>query len=265
MRQTLHRATPPRLLLALTLAIPGTVLAYDTRDAIRDCEARLRSDYGLIDLRDAQAVQLPGDKTYRVEGKTKIDGQKYPWTCEIQRRRVVDVQYEERRPPRRGDSSGGGSSGGGGAPEVVPRRSGELEVRMPSGCTALYDRDGTLITRDSRCNSNDRRRAEDAVDAYLLRQGRGQGGGRSNEDGYGRGGQDQSGDERSGGYGPGRGGPPPEIMIGRNGEAEAVFRNDCVVYYDRRGRRTDARPNCNDRQLDTADQAIRAYRREQGL
>jgi hypothetical protein len=261
MRQNPHRATPTRLLLALALAVPGTVLAYDTKDAIRDCEARLRSDYGLIDLRDAQAVQLPGDKTYRVEGKTKIDGQKYPWTCEIQRRRVVDVQYEERRPPRRG-----GSSGGGGTPEVVPRRSGELEVRMPSGCTALYDRDGALISRGSSCNSNDRRRAEDAVDAYVREQGYG-GGRNSNreEDGYDRGGRDQSGDERGGGYGPDRGGPPPEIMVGRNGEAEAVFRNNCVVYYDRRGRRTEALPNCNDRQLDKADQSMRAYRREQGL
>lgn len=260
MRQNPRSVTPTRLLLALTLAIPGTVLAYDTRDAIRDCESRLRSDYGLIDLRDEQVVQLPGDKNYRVEGKTKIDGQKYPWTCEIQRRRVVDIQYDERRPPRRG-----GGSGGGDAPEVVPRRSGELEVRMPSGCTALYDREGTLITRDSRCNSNDRRRAEDAVDAYLLGQGRGQGGGRGREGGYDRGGRDQYGDERGSGYGSGRGGPPPEIMIGRSGEAEAAFRNDCVVYYDRRGRRTDARPNCNDRQLDTADQAMRDYRREQGL
>ncbi|QGU32459.1 hypothetical protein [Thermochromatium tepidum] len=261
MRQPPRTTAQTRLLLALILAVPTTALAYNTRDAIRDCEARLRSDYGLIDLRDEQVVQLPGDKNYRVEGKTKIDGRKYPWTCEIQRRRVVEVQYEGRRPPS------GGGSGGSGAPEVVPRRSGELEVRLPSGCTALYDREGTLITRSSNCNSSDRRRAEDAVDAYLLQQGRGQGGGRGNEDGYGRDGRDQSGDERSGRYEPrpDRGGPPPEIMMDRNGEAEAVFRNDCVVYYDRLGRRTEARPNCNDRQLDIADQAMRDYRRAQGL
>ncbi|MGQ9660220.1 MAG: hypothetical protein ACUVQI_05990 [Thermochromatium sp.] len=115
-----HRGiTPTRLLFALTLALPGIVLAYNTRDAIRDCEARLRSDYGLIDLRDEQVVQLPGDKNYRVEGKTRIDGRKYPWTCEIQRRRVVDVQYDGRRPP-----GVGGVSGGSDAPEVVPRLGG---------------------------------------------------------------------------------------------------------------------------------------------
>jgi hypothetical protein len=57
---------------------------------------------------------------------------------------------------------------------------------------------------------------------------------------------------------------PPEIIAGRNGEAEVVFRNNCVVYYNARGRRTDSLPSCRDRQIHRADEALAAYRREQG-
>jgi hypothetical protein len=58
---------------------------------------------------------------------------------------------------------------------------------------------------------------------------------------------------------------PPEIIAGRNGEAEVVFSNNCVVYYNDRGRRTDSQRACRDRQLRQADEAMAAYRREQGL
>ena len=42
-----------RLLLTLTLATPGLALAYDEKDAIRDCESHIRSEYSITDLRDA--------------------------------------------------------------------------------------------------------------------------------------------------------------------------------------------------------------------
>ncbi|MBK5966286.1 hypothetical protein CCR95_19900 [Thiocystis minor] len=228
-KQTHSLPTHLGVLLALAIAAPGAVFAYDNKDAIRDCESRLGRDYGLTDLRGARAVQLPGEKNYKVEGQAKVDGNKYPWTCEIANRRVVDVEYRGRRP----------SHASGGRPEIMLRRAGEIEVRMPSGCTARYDRDGELITRSSGCSQNDRRRADDAANAYFREQGH-------------HGGWHDDGDR------------PPRIIAGKNGESEAVFRNDCVVYYDRRGRRTEALPKCNSSQLMMADQAMRAYRREQG-
>ena len=41
-----------------------------------------------------------------------------------------------------------------GEPEVVSRSSGEVEVRMPSGCVALYDKSGGHITRGSSCSTD---------------------------------------------------------------------------------------------------------------
>ena len=229
-KQTQSVPTPLGILLVLALAAPGAAFAYDNRDAVRDCESRIGRDYGLTDLRDARAVQLPGEKNYKVTGQAKVDGTKYPWTCEIANRRVVDVQYRGRRP----------SQASGGRPEILPRRGGEIEVRMPSGCTSRYDRDGDLITRGSGCSQNDRRRADAAADDYFREQGHHGGGGHEGSD------------------------RPPRVIAGKNGESEVVFRNDCVVYYDRRGRRTEALPKCNSSQLMKADQAMRAYRREQG-
>ncbi|AFL75118.1 hypothetical protein [Thiocystis violascens] len=228
-KQTQPLPTHLGVLLVLTLTAPSAAFAYDNKDAIRDCESRLGRDYGLTDLRDARAVQLPGEKNYKVEGQAKIDGKKYPWSCRVADRRVVDVEYRGRRP----------SQSSGGRPEILPRRGGEIEVRMPSGCTSRYDRDGDLITRSSGCSQSDRRHADDAADDYFREQGR-RGGGSWHDDG-----------DR-----------PPRVIAGKNGESEVVFRNDCVVYYDRRGRRTEALPRCNGNQLMEADQAMRAYRRE---
>jgi hypothetical protein len=127
----------------------------------------------------------------------------------------------------------------GGVPEVAPRPSGEVEVRMPSGCVALYDSSGSLITRGSSCSASDRRRADEAAASYFREQGA----------------SDHSGE----------GGTPPEIMMGKNREAEVIFKNNCVVYYDARGRRTNKLSACTNDQVRRADQAIAAYRQEQGL
>ena len=72
----------------------GAAFAYDTEDAIRDCEQRIRDEYQLTDLRNSYATQLPGDKHYRVEGKAKVDGDKYPWSCEVKDRRVTMTSFE---------------------------------------------------------------------------------------------------------------------------------------------------------------------------
>jgi hypothetical protein len=82
------------ILIGLILAAPGAALAYDTDDAVRDCEQRIRDEFQLTDLRNSNGTQLPGDKHYRVEGKAKVDGDKYPWSCEVKDRRVTMTSFE---------------------------------------------------------------------------------------------------------------------------------------------------------------------------
>jgi len=60
-------------------------------------------------------------------------------------------------------------------------------------------------------------------------------------------------------------GTPPQIMVGGNGEGEVIFKNNCVVYYDKRGRRTSSLPACSSDQVNRAADAMAAYRREQGM
>ncbi|MEO7244596.1 MAG: hypothetical protein ABIX12_05560 [Rubrivivax sp.] len=57
----------------------------------------------------------------------------------------------------------------------------------------------------------------------------------------------------------------PRIFTARNGALEAVYdANDCVVYYDAYGRRTDQRSVCSRDQVNQSRDAIDRYRREQG-
>jgi hypothetical protein len=53
--------------------------------------------------------------------------------------------------------------------------------------------------------------------------------------------------------------------VGGNGEGEVIFRNNCVVYYDKRGRRTSSLPACSQGQINRAADAMASYRREQGM
>lgn len=218
-------------LLALTLGVCGPALAYNGKDAIRDCENRLRSEYGFPDLRDARAEQLPGEKRYRVDGMTKVDGERYPWTCMIDDRRVVDIDFVGRRPPRRG--------GDGGPPVVSPRPHGGVAVRLPNGCEARYDRNGDMTGRTGECSPRDIHRADDAVESYLRDR-------RSEPDE--RGGYDRR--------------EAPQVLTTRNGGNKVVFRNDCTVYYDQEGRRRDVSPDCDRDQVRDADRAFEDSQRD---
>ena len=60
-------------------------------------------------------------------------------------------------------------------------------------------------------------------------------------------------------------GAPPQVMVGGNGEGEVIFNNNCVVYFDKRGRRTSNLPACSQGQVDRAKDAMGSYRREQGM
>ncbi|MCK7474181.1 MAG: hypothetical protein MZV49_13030 [Rhodopseudomonas palustris] len=46
--------------------------------------------------------------------------------------------------------------------------------------------------------------------------------------------------------------PLPEIIMGTNGEGEVIFKNNCVVYFDKRGRRTSNLPACSSEQVSRA-------------
>lgn len=77
------------------LALSSGAYAYGEQDAIRDCEARLRSEYHLTDLRDAEAKRLNDSELhFQVKGDTKIDNHRHPWTCEVKNRHVTAVNYQ---------------------------------------------------------------------------------------------------------------------------------------------------------------------------
>ena len=224
------QSTPVRVgvLLTLTLGFSVSALAYNGRDAIRDCENRIRGDFGFVELRDARVAQLPGEKRYKVDGVAKVDGERYPLACMIDDRRVVDIDFVGRRPPRRG---------GGGSPVVTPRPRGEFAVRLPNGCEARYDRDGDMIGRTSDCSPRDIQRADDTAETYLRQRG----------PAPERGGYDRR--------------DAPQVLTMRNGGNKVVFGNECVVYYDQDGRRRDVSPECERDQVRDADRAFDAYGR----
>ena len=99
----MHRTHAPRasshLLLAVALALPGAAFAYGEKDAIRDCESRIRSEYKLSDLRDASAERLSDTALhFKVQGLAKVDGNKHPWTCEVKNRHVTAAEYSGPKP-----------------------------------------------------------------------------------------------------------------------------------------------------------------------
>ena len=88
-----------KVLLVLALAAPGAALAYDEKDAIRDCESRIRSEYKISDLRDATAERLNDTALhFKVQGLAKVDGNKHPWTCEVKNRHVTAAEYSGPKP-----------------------------------------------------------------------------------------------------------------------------------------------------------------------
>lgn len=85
--------------LAASIGFSGTALAYGKKDAIRDCESRLRSEYSLSDFREQSAEKVMDmDHHYKVKGLTKVDGKKHPFHCEIKERHVTSVNYSGPEP-----------------------------------------------------------------------------------------------------------------------------------------------------------------------
>jgi hypothetical protein len=81
------------------MTVASGAYAYGTKDAIRDCESRLRSEYSLSDFRDQSAEQIKdSEHHYKVKGNTKIDDKKHPFGCEIKNRHVTAVTYDGPEP-----------------------------------------------------------------------------------------------------------------------------------------------------------------------
>lgn len=164
--------SPIGLILTLALAAPGAALAYHEKDAINDCESRLRSEYHLNDLRDAHAQKImDSDHHYKVQGMAKVDGDKHPWTCEVKNRHVTSAEYSGPKPKGMGTAeklaigvaavaaavaineaskeggeghSGSGASGAAGLQDLVGARasSGEGELESRGYRSALSFKDG---------------------------------------------------------------------------------------------------------------------------
>lgn len=81
--------------LTLILALPSLAMAYGKDEAIQNCEKRLRDEYSLTDFRNMSAEKLEGEgHKFKVTGKTKVNGDKYPVSCKIKDRHVTSVDYD---------------------------------------------------------------------------------------------------------------------------------------------------------------------------
>jgi hypothetical protein len=85
--------------LAIALCLPAAAFAYNEKDAIRDCNNRIRDEYGLKDFRHESAEKImDSEHHYKVTGKSKVDGKQYPYDCEIKNRHVTGIDYDGPKP-----------------------------------------------------------------------------------------------------------------------------------------------------------------------
>lgn len=149
------------------------------------------------------------------------------------------------RPP------GGGWGGDDGSPPEIIMAGRAGRVVFHNGCVVYYNANGQRFQNLPACHGNQIPRADDAMARHRREQGM---------DG-------PVADEHPWANAPSYGAndpTPPEIIAGTNREAEVIFRNNCVVYYNAQGRRYKQQPSCNPGQVRRADTAMASYRREQG-
>lgn len=183
--------------LALGLCLPGAAFAYGEKDAIRDCNERMRANYNITDFRSESAEKIPGGgHRYKVVGKTKVDGKKYDYSCEIKDRRVVKLEYNGKEPKGLGTAEslaiGAAAAIAAGvavsamskdkapaAAEIRPapapaadikvRSNGEMEVLMANGCTVLYNDIGLRKLYGNSCTQDQLATAKKAMTNYLAK------------------------------------------------------------------------------------------------
>jgi hypothetical protein len=124
--------------------------------------------------------------------------------------------------------------------DIVASPNGQTQVRVGDcGCVVYFNVWGQRVQQTHRCNARQIQRAEQA-DARWREQNAGWPGHNPN---------------------PGT----PQVALFANGTGRVVIDRRCVTHYDRDGQRIDTPAGCDRNELRRADQAMAAYRREQGL
>src|SRR5262245_1296001 len=116
-------------------------------------------------------------------------------------------------------------------PGISVAPNGALRVTFRNDCIVRYDYTGRRRAVGQQCSDGQLRRADDVAAAHFR-------------------------DRRGDGYGsiyPGRSDGSPEISPAPNGALRVTFRDDCVVRYDRDGRRRSSSSECEPRQVQHAD------------
>lgn len=127
-------------------------------------------------------------------------------------------------------------------PDVRVDSKGLPKVKFKNGCVMEYDTRGVRVHKSNKCTKDQAKRADDAVDDYVRRQ---------------KSGHEHSEHHSSDGT--------PRVITGKNNEAEVIFKNDCVIYYDAKGHRKSKNDKCSNSQASQADDAMTRYRREQNI
>jgi hypothetical protein len=178
----------------LGLGIPAAAFAYDEKDAIRDCNSHLRGEYGLSDFRHESAEQISGQShSFRVTGKSKVDGEQHGYECEITDRHVTSVRYDGPEPEGLGTAEklaiGAAAAIAVGAaasamshkddepapaavataapPSINTLADGSMEVMVPGGCMVLYNEIGLRQEHGSNCSLADLTAASNAMTSHL--------------------------------------------------------------------------------------------------
>jgi hypothetical protein len=195
-----HQTLSSVVVTALTvcaLGLSSPAFAYDENDAIRDCNKRMKSEYNLNDFRSESAQKLSGEgHRFKVSGKTKVDGDKYDYSCDIKDRAVVSIAYNG--PKREGmknsekvaigaaaavataiavdamtkDKDAPAEPTVPAAPEPVVKTlpGGGMEVRMSADCSVDYNDIGMRSGHDSACTPEQLTAANKAVTKELSGQ-----------------------------------------------------------------------------------------------
>lgn len=179
--------------VAVGLTLPGIALAYDEDDAIRDCNNRMRSEYKLTDFRSESAKQLPGaGHRYEVSGKTKVDGDKYDYRCDIENRHVTAIHYDGPEPEgmdtaekvaigaaaavataiavnamSKDKDEAAEAAPAAAEPAVRTNADGSMEVSVSADCTVQFNDIGMREGKSGACTTEELTAANKAVTKHL--------------------------------------------------------------------------------------------------